>query len=382
MILPCLALGLQVRVLPGATGSTIPVALHTRIDQYSHSITNKGGFETMTVSFGCTTTEVLEWFLGGLGREGEVYDADGVLVWNGLLETIEAQIGQERRSVSLRDMANRIRVQYQTVLGTQGTRPSTTTFFEDAESIARYGKKDLMLALGNTSDGSEVDDYGAVMLRKYRFPLAVPSTSVNSGDMGDVRLTLTFAGWYTTLDWLITSNTSTTKTQTTTQIGTLLTAAAAINPFVSTDTSHIVASGVNATEYIEPGTTYRAKIEELLRRGNGAEPYAWGVYEDRVFHARPWAGANPNATTYQRHIGESTVRNAIGTAIEPWRVRPDAMYQTIELLDPAPVSGQQDATARFYVARVSCSISGGQIALTLEPEQSSDLSALLITRYA
>jgi hypothetical protein len=105
------------------------------------------------------------------------------------------------------------------------------------------------------------------------------------------------------------------------------------------------------------------------------------VYEDRVFHARPWAGANPNTTTYQRHIGESTVRNAIGTAIEPWLVRPDAMYQTIELLDPAPVSGQQDAAARFYVARVSFSISEGQIALTLEPEQSSDLSALLITRY-
>jgi hypothetical protein len=374
-------IGLRVNVFePGTTRN--PQELSSRADQYSHSISNKCGFESMSISFAATLAEAMEWFTNGLGRTCEVSERHARVVWEGLLETIEAQIGQERRSISIRDMANRIRVQYQTVLGTQGTRPSTTTFFEDAESIARYGKKDLMLALGNTSDGSEVDDYGAVMLRKYRFPLAIPSTSVNSGDMGDVRLTLTFAGWYTTLDWLIASNTSTTKTQTTTQIGTLLTAAAAINPFVSTDTSHIVASGVNATEYIEPGTTYRAKIEELLRRGNGVEPYAWGVYEDRVFHARPWAGANPNATTYQRHIGESIVRNAIGTAIEPWLVRPDAMYQTIELLDPAPVSGQQDAAARFYVARTSCSISGGQIALTLEPEQSSDLSALLITRYA
>jgi hypothetical protein len=384
-MLPCIALGIQINVYERTGGipstTQLAAALQDRIDSYTHTIANAIGFETMTCGFACTLEEGIDWLANGLGRSCEVSGPDCEIVWEGFLETIEVQFGQERRSVSLREMANRIRVGYQTVLGTQGVRPTASTFFQDADSIALFGKKDLALAIGNTSDGTEVDDYGTIMLAKLKDPLAAPSSTVASGDLGEIRITLTFAGWYTTLDWLLVSNTSTTKTTTTTQIGTLLTAAAAINNFISTATTNITASGVTATEYIEPDTTYRAKIEALLARGNGADPYAWGVYESREFYAAPWAGAGPEAITYQRHLGESEVLDSFNMPVAPWMVRPDAMYQVIELLDVAPVVTQQDAAGRFYVARVTCSISEGQISVQLEPEQSSNLEAVLITRY-
>lgn len=385
MILPCIALGLQVNVYERTGGipstTQLVAALQERISNYSHTLDCHIGFETMTCSFACTLDEALDWLAIGLGRSCEVSGPDTEICWEGFLETIEAQLGQERRSVSLREMANRVRVGYQTVLGTQGQRPTASTFFQDAASIALFGKKDLALAIGNTSDGTEVDDYGTTMLAKLKDPLAAPSSTVASGDLGEIRLTLSFAGWYTTLDWLLAANTSTTKTSTTTQIGTLLTAAAAINNFISTATTNITASGVTATEYIEADTTYRAKIEALLVRGNGADPYAWGVYENREFHAAPWAGASPEAVDYQRHLGESEVLDSTGAPVAPWMVRPDAMYQVIELLDVAPVATQQDAAGRFYVARVACSIGEGSISVQLEPEQSSSLESVLITKY-
>src|SRR6185369_14767632 len=105
----------------------------------------------------------------------------------GYLETVAVQFGQEQRSVSVREMANRIRVRYQTVLGSQGARPTSTTFFEDTASEALYGKKDLALAVGNTSDGTEVDDYGNTRLAKLSNPHAAPSSEVASGALGEIR---------------------------------------------------------------------------------------------------------------------------------------------------------------------------------------------------
>lgn len=378
--------GFQVNVYKAGVGgvpstSSLVAALQARIASYTHTITHQCGFETMTCGFAATLEEGLDWLANGLMRPCVVYGPDGEIAWEGFSETIQVDFGQEKRSVSLREMANRIRVGYQTVLGTQGMRPTTTTFFQDADSIALFGKKDLALAIGNTSDGTEVDDYANTMLVKLKDPLAAPSSTVASGDLGEIKITLTFAGWYTTLDWVLASNTSTTKTTTTTQIGTLLTAIAAINNFISTSTANITASGVTATEYIEADTTYRSKIEALMARGNGSDPYAWGVYEDRTFYAAPWAGASPSTVDYQRHLGESEVLDSTGAPVAPWMVRPDAMYQVIELLDVAPVSTQQDAAGRFYVARVTCTIGEGQISVQLEPEQGSDLEAVLITKY-
>ena len=86
-------------------------------------------------------------------------------------------------------------------------RPTSTTFFEDAASEALYGNKDLALAVGNTSDGAEVDDYGNTKLAKLANPHAAPASEIASGDLGEIRITLTFAGWYATTEWVLAANT-------------------------------------------------------------------------------------------------------------------------------------------------------------------------------
>lgn len=380
-------LGIQLNVLEKSTGgapSTTLVAggaLQGRIDSCEFSSAAQFGFETLTCNFTATVEEGLDWLTNGLMRSCVVYGPDAETCWEGFLETIAVQFGQEQRSVSVREMANRIRVRYQTVLGSQGARPTSTTFFEDSASYTLYGKKDLALAVGNTSDGAEVDDYGNAMLARLRNPHAAPSSEAASGDLGEIRITLTFAGWYATLEWVIASNASTTKTATTTQLGTILTALAAVNAFISTATTNIVASGVTATEFMEADTTYRAKIEQLMQRGNGTDPYAFGVYEDREFYADVWAGADPTDSTYRRHLGEAALQDAQGADVPFWSVRPNANYSVVELLDTAPVATQQDSAAGFYVARTICTIGEGRISVRLEPGEGSDLEAILITKY-
>jgi hypothetical protein len=382
---PLATLDLQLNVFERGAGgiptTTLAAALQARIDSCEFSIADKFGFETLTCTFVATLEEGLDWLANGLMRGGELSGPDCEIIWEGFLETIEVQFGQERRSASIREMANRVRVRYQTVLGSQGARPTSTTFFEDTASEALYGKKDLALAVGNTSDGTEVDDYGNIKLAELRNPHAAPSSEVTSGDLGEIRVMLHFAGWYAATEWTIASNTSTTKTTTTTQIGTILTALAAVNAFISTSTANIVASGVTATGFMEPDSTYRAKIEQLMARGNGTDPYAFGVYGAREFYASVWSGADPSMTTYRRHLGEAAIEDSAGGDVALWNVRPNANYSIVELLDIAPVATQQDSAAGFYIARTTCAIGAGQISVRLEPGEGSDLEAILITKY-
>jgi len=384
---PLNILGLQLNVYERSTGGAPTTtlvsggALQGRVDSCEFSIADQFGFETLTCNFTATLEEGLDWLINGLMRSCGLFDPDGGTCWEGYLETVAVQFGQEQRSVSVREMANRIRVRYQTVLGSQGARPTSTTFFEDTASEALYGKKDLALAVGNTSDGTEVDDYGNTKLSKLSNPHAAPSSEVASGDLGEIRITLIFAGWYTTTEWVIASNTSTTKTTTTTQLGTILTALAAVNAFISTATTNIIASGVTATEFMDNDTTYRAKIEQLMQRGDGTDPYAWGVYENREFYADTYTGADPTDITYRRNLGEATLLDAQGADVPFWSVRPNANYSVVELLDIAPVVTQQDSAAGFYVARTTCTIGQGQIGVRLEPGEGTDLEAILITKY-
>lgn len=385
MIFPFGVLGLQCNVFErGAAGiptTTLVAALQERIDSCEFSSADQFGFETLTVSLVATRDEAMEWLANGLMRSGELSGPDTEVCWEGVLETIDAQFGSHQRSVSVREMANRIRVRYQTTLGTQGARPTSSTFFEDTVSEGLYGKKDLALAIGNTSDGTEVDDYGNAMLTRLSTPKAAPSSEVRTGDLGEIRLTLHFAGWYATTEWTLLSNTSTTKTTTTTQLGTLLTNLAAVNAFISTATTHITASGVTATEYVEADSTYRSKIEALMARGNGTQPYAYGVYESREFYAAAWAGATPTTITYQVFLGEAAVFDSVGGRVALWNVRPNAMLEVIDLLDVAPTSNQPDAAARFYVARTTCHIDQSSISVRFEPSEGSDLEAIMITKY-
>ena len=340
---------------------------------YEHTIANNFGFESLNLEIVCDLESALTW-QDDLGVGVLVFSPDSDVVWEGRLTVVNIQAGQESGNVALDSVGNRVKGRYTTYLGT----PGVTAAVQDTDSQSAYGIRDLVFSAGTTTSAAATNAATA-KLADVAFPRMVPSSeAATGGGIGDTRLTLTFEGWYGATDDVVTSDTSTTTTTTTTQVGTLLSDLAAINPLISTSTSHIVSSGVSDTEFIADDTTYREKIETLLAQGSSSGVrLVWGVYETRVFYVEGWAGAVPSNLDYQRNAGEAIVRSKSGGIIPWWDVRPNKMYQRTDFLDVAPSSAQADTAGRFAVERVTCRIAGDTVSLTLEGAGSSGADAMI-----
>jgi hypothetical protein len=348
---------------------------------YTDAIADSFGFESMQAVYSCTIEDALAWFQNGLMRGIVCSGPQAGVIWEGFVAGIELRVGQETRSITLDAMANRVTVTYTTVLGSPGTTPSAT----DTTSTGMYGTKDLIEAIDASTLTAASNVRGRV-LALYKQPRASGSIGVATGDVGDVQLTITGAGWYTTLGWVVTSRSSTSTTSTTTQVGALLDTSTpgigATNAFLSTNTYAIVSSGVSDTEFIAANTTYQEKIEALLKQGDsGANALAWGVYEGRIFFVEIAADADAATADYRRSVSEGVVRDAFGSIVAWWDVRPNRMYEVRELLDINPAVVAPDSGGRSYIARRTVSVSQEQISLTLEGRTGEGIDRI-VARYA
>ena len=365
---------------PGDYGSPILAtalpSLYGRLSRYSHTIANGVGFESCSLQFGASLEEALFW-TQQLMASIVVYDEGAGVAWEGYLDQVDVTAGQETRSLSLRTLANALRCRYTTVLGT----PGATAWQLDSASVLRYGRKEQLLSL-NTTTQTAATNYAATMLAMLRQPQMAPQSSVTSGtDGGEVSVTLTGAGWYTTLEWATLGRTDTTLQDTGTQVSGLFGGYFAVNNFFNQDFRFIPTTGVSDTRAIDADTTYREAIEARLGQGTSAgQRLAWGVYEGRTLIVAPWAGATPGAPAYRRRLADGVLLDAAGVVVPPWAVRPDAMVETVDLLDAGPVMGAIDAAARFYLERVSCEVSGDRMGVSLEPAASDALGAALAAK--
>lgn len=356
----------------GVPSSSLFTDLRGRADRYEHTISDRFGFESMSIGMHATKGEINDWLNNGLMRGVKVYGPDGVVVWEGFLETISATLGQKRASVSLKNMANRVRTKY--TLEIVGT-PKTTSTLQNTTSQALYGIKDRVVSMSDVLDLAATTANQRT-INSIALPRSSEPTTAKTGSVGDLNLQLNFAGWYATLDWVFVPSSFDGSGGNTVQIliADLLASAASINAFVSTDSSKIIAMGYSLTNFVKSETTFRQQLDKYLSFGDSASTQtAWGVYEDRVFQTALWAGATPSTTTYREDARTGAVYDAYGNMVDPWDVRPNAMSEVYQLIDVGPTSGAVDALARKYVARVVCSISGNSVGCTLEPTGGGDL---------
>jgi hypothetical protein len=343
---------------------------------YEHSISATFGFEACTIRR-VTTLEAALLYTDQLLAPLVVYGPDGDIAWEGFLNSVEISVGGKSRAVSLDGLQNRIRVRYQTVLGT----PGVSSTVSDAISIARYGTRDGVVSVG-TSTAAATTTLASVALAERDAPRAEPGSTASistGGTGGPVDLTLGFVGWYGTLGWVVLERTDTSTEATSTQVGALIGSVSpgigAINAFLSTSTANIAATGVSDTRKIEADTTYRAAIEQRLQKGNSSnQRLAWGVYEGRVFNVAQWAGATPSTITYRSRLSSAEITDLRGALIAPWRVRPNAMLEEPDFADPTPAIGA-DTASRFFVERVRYREDSSGRSITFEPTTYSGLDA-------
>lgn len=356
----------------GVPTTSNPVNLAGRVESYEDAISDRYGFETARGAWTPTWAEIEEWArYDHLMRPMVAYSPDARQIWRGVLAEIEISIGTKKIAFSLKDMANRLTVRYSEPGGAQGD----STTYSSAASQALFGIKDRVIN-ASVALSAAASNQAQTVLNAIAYPRSKQSSSAGTG-RGDLSITLTFWGKYALLDWLLTASTSTTSTATSTQIASLLTSYAATNAFFSASAAGIAATGISDTEYIEPDTTYREKIERLLARGNSSQqPLAWGFYDDDAFVVAPRASASPSTITYYESEASGQIRDQWQNVVEPWDVRPNAMALVVDLID-APTPGSIETPLRKYVARVTRSVRGDDVTVTLEPDDTESLEDLL-----
>lgn len=347
-----------------------------RAESYEHAIAARGGFESLRTGFACETDEAIDILNTWLGRSTIATGPEGQTIWEGQLVEITANLGQRRRSVALEGMSNRVRVRY----SQNNAAASVTSAASDADSIAAYGTRDAVIAIGATTP-SAAADAASRALAQWKNPIQRPSTQIATGDQGEVGVELLFKGWYWTLGWVLTSRTSATVTATGTQIGDLIQTSGVgigtVNAFLNTSRATIGATGRSDTEFIADDTTYLSKIEKLVGLGDGTDRWVLLCLEGRQLTFRKWAGADPSSVTYIAPLGDHAVYTPAGALVPPWDVRPDAMYQEVGLLDAFPVGSAFDTATRQYVERVVCRVDQNGTSVTLEPAAQDSLDVLL-----
>lgn len=119
------------------------------------------------------------------------------------------------------------------------------------------------------------------------------------------------------------------------------------------------------------------KLDRLVSQGDGTDRWVLMCLEDRVLTFRQWAGASPETIHYVANLTSHQVHTPEGVWVPPWDVRPDRMYQEVDLLAPGPTPTAFDDSTRQYVERVTCTIGPDRVGVSLEPAASDSLDAFL-----
>lgn len=356
------------------TTTRVRAPLRRGLQEVEWSISDQAGFESARITRLCNVEEGVAALRDWLGRGLVITGPEGNRLWEGYLDAVEVEIGGQTRSRSLATVANTIAVAY------EAGGASLTYYASDADSIARWGYLFKRFSFDNTTTANVVQK-AARLLAERATPRTERRDAAASGAPaagGGARVSLTFRGWYGTLDRYYYGNNTTTDKETTEQVQDILAAhTSTVGAFLSSDQSQIAASGYSTSQYVPSDGTHREAIESRLAWGSSSyAPLAWGVYERRRFHVAVSAQADPATIHYRRTVGDGRIRSATGAWVPWWEVRPNRMLETRELHDPQP-GDAIDGAGRSYIARTTFRASRSGYQLDLEGANGESLAKML-----
>jgi len=146
-----------------------------------------------------------------LGREVTFFGDDGSIVWEGYIHEMEYDAGSVAYSIDLGDMANAVWVRYR-VRGTSTTvRSGVQT---DANSIAKYGRKEFVLSGGELESTDTADDVALQYLDLHKWPVPGPSRIDPEKELEEYpTIKVSCRGWFDTINWTTYNQTADTDNQ-------------------------------------------------------------------------------------------------------------------------------------------------------------------------
>ena len=176
----------------------LPSSIHLTPMRWSASDT--GGPKAATIE-AVGSSEDLAYLLTWLGDRAVIYNEFGTPLWWGVIYEIETVLGSITINLRLESVYNRIAVIYSQVLPDGSTRSAKTAWAEDKNSIQRYGQRELLYSLQESTAATAVTVRDR-LLEQYADP--APVIAVSGGNAN--RATLHCRGHWDTLEFMYYTN--------------------------------------------------------------------------------------------------------------------------------------------------------------------------------
>jgi hypothetical protein len=170
--------------------------LDYRIERYSY--TAIGGPDRALLTAIGSDLDLLN-LIDFLRRPLAIRDSDGVVVWSGLVYEVQVKFRSYEIGFTLDNFASSVRVAYSTpsVPGITGSARGTTTAAIDAEAVAEYGTKEIIIPLNEASPANATGLRDAVLDR-----MKSPQPNDQFAESREVEASILCKGWWYTLEWV------------------------------------------------------------------------------------------------------------------------------------------------------------------------------------
>lgn len=279
-----------------------------------------GGHWSASLALELSQSEMEDWLNHGIGRDVEIYNQAGQIVWNGFVNRMSGSLGGVAVARGpLMDVINVLRVEYRAVSYNTnppvGGNPKVTPVAVDYDSLEFYGTRQGVFSGGSGTD-EEMINIRELFLREK----AHPATSVDvnlSGGAGST-LTIELLGYYHMLRSYFYIDTDSVGTV---AAGTKLRSVLAADPnqlFTSLD--RIEENAVQVGAYETGENTAEAIVKTLNNLGDpdynrmrfSIQGRRVAVYEKIPDHV---------SYVFNPHDVSGKLKTPAGAVVEPWDVK-------------------------------------------------------------
>lgn len=324
---------ISVQAYEPLTGDTTVVVAEfsTQITAYEHEILAFGGYWSARITLEDDQIDMEDWYERGLGRRIVTYSPDGVIIWEGVVNTIRLNLGGLAASIGpYLDVANKVRLVYSYIDTTQ-TLPVTglrltTDFASNTASQTRYGIFEKILSSGGATP-TTADQIRDTYLAENTRPGRSQELSIGAG--GGQSMELECIGVVQYLENYTYSSTTTGTQNASAKVQAVLDADP--NSFIAQTFTFIDSNTLAVHAYDNDNRTAWNVIKETVALGDASDNrWLFGIYAGRLAYYQQMV----EQTDYMQSLSDpgQKVYAPGGATIDPWYILPGKWLQVLDFM--------------------------------------------------
>lgn len=308
---------------------------------YTHTITAVGGYDSAGFSIRGTRDYLQDWFDDGLMRRVCLINPEGIISWEGFVSRMTFNNGNSPETKSIEPLYNRIYMRYApldlSVFPPVASDP-ITLILDNIASQIKYGIKAGTISGGERA-ASTAYEWATTVLEYSSAENSLHGETVNTSGGGEMSLEVECKGYYHTLKWIPYICTKTGYIQANQVIQEILEYYNLINQgWISQDFGWIDWNFRTARRGRNELKSCWDEILDIIKEGGKGDTERWvgGLYQNRQMiykAAEDYLGLYATYEEVYRSMSDPAqfiFDSATGTEIKPWDMVPDRIFKTVD----------------------------------------------------